>query len=88
MTFYKPDEDNFRCLPICREAIQKGGMTPAAVNGANEQAVALFMQGKIGFTDIPRLVEKALNATWQTSGDVQTVLDTDRAARELVLSAL
>ncbi|MBR5134908.1 MAG: 1-deoxy-D-xylulose-5-phosphate reductoisomerase, partial [Clostridia bacterium] len=86
MTFYKPDEENFRCLPICREAIKIGGMTPAAVNGANEQAVALFMQGKIGFTDIPRLVEKALTASWPTSGDVQTVLETDRAARELVLS--
>ncbi len=86
MTFYKPDEDTFRCLPLCREAITVGGMTPAAVNGANEQAVALFMEGKIGFMDIPRLVEKALSEQWPQSGDVQTVLDTDRAARELVLT--
>lgn len=88
MTFYAPDEETFRCLPLCREAITIGGMTPAAVNGANEQAVALFMQGKIGFMDIPRLVEKALRATWPQSGDVQTVLDTDRAARELVLAGV
>ncbi len=86
MTFYKPDEDTFRCLPICREAITRGGMTPAAVNGANEQAVALFMQGKIGFMDIPRMAQAALEAQWPQSGDVQTVLETDRAARELVLS--
>ncbi len=86
MTFYKPDEDTFRCLPICREAITKGGMTPAAVNGANEQAVALFMQGKIGFMDIPKMAQAALEAQWPASGDVQTVLETDRAARELVLS--
>lgn len=86
MTFYKPDEDTFRCLPLCREAIKIGGMTPAAVNGANEQAVALFMEGKIGFMDIPRLVERALNETWPQNGDVQTVLETDRAARELVLA--
>ena len=86
MTFYKPDEDTFRCLPICREAIIKGGMTPAAVNGANEQAVALFMQGKIGFMDIPKMAQAALDEVWPACGDVQTVLETDRAARELVLS--
>lgn len=86
MTFYKPDEETFRCLPLCREAIKVGGMTPAAVNGANEQAVALFMEGKIGFMDIPRLVERALHEEWPQNGDVQTVLDTDRAARELVLA--
>ncbi|MBQ3093802.1 MAG: 1-deoxy-D-xylulose-5-phosphate reductoisomerase [Clostridia bacterium] len=88
MTFYAPDEETFRCLPLCREAITIGGMTPAAVNGANEQAVALFMDGKIGFMDIPRLVEKALRADWPKEGDVQTVLDTDRAARELVLASV
>ncbi len=86
MTFYKPDEDTFRCLPICREAIKRGGMTPAAVNGANEQAVALFMEGKIGFLDIARMAQAALDTVWPQEGDVQTVLDTDRAARELVLS--
>lgn len=88
MTFYAPDEDTFRCLPLCREAITVGGMRPAAVNGANEQAVALFMDGKIGFMDIPRLVEKVLGASWPQGGDVQTVLDTDRAARELVLAGV
>ncbi|MGN0171565.1 MAG: 1-deoxy-D-xylulose-5-phosphate reductoisomerase [Acutalibacteraceae bacterium] len=86
MTFFRPDEETFRCLPLCREAIKIGGMTPAAVNGANEQAVALFIQGKIRFTDIARLVEAALLESWPQDGDVQTVLDTDRAARELVLS--
>ncbi len=86
MTFYEPDEETFRCLPICREAIKRGGLTPAAVNGANEQAVALFMDGKIGFTDIPRLVEKALLASWPTGGTVEAVLEADRAARELVLA--
>lgn len=88
MTFYKPDEATFRCLPICREAITRGGMTPAAVNGANEQAVALFMQGKIGFMDIPRMAQMALDAQWPQSGDVQTVLETDRAAREMVLACV
>ncbi len=88
MTFFEPDDRTFRCLPLCREAITIGGMTPAAVNGANEQAVALFMQGKIGFMDIPRLVEKALRTPWPRSGDVDVVLETDRAARELVLAGV
>ena len=88
MTFFEPDDRTFRCLPLCREAITIGGMTPAAVNGANEQAVALFMQGKIGFMDIPRLVEKALRTPWPQSGDVDVVLETDRAARELVLAGV
>ncbi len=86
MTFFAPDETNFPCLPICREAITIGGLTPAAVNGANEQAVALFMDGKIGFTDIPRLVEAALRRDWPKDGDVQAVLDTDSEARALVRS--
>ena len=43
-----------RPLPgICREALRRGGLVPAAANGANEQAVALFLEGKIGFLDIP-----------------------------------
>lgn len=86
MTFFAPDETNFPCLPICREAITIGGLTPAAVNGANEQAVALFMDGKIGFMDIPRLVEAALRRDWPKDGDVTAVLEADREARALVRS--
>lgn len=88
MTFYKPDEETFRCLPLCREAILRGGLTPAAVNGANEQAVALFMDGKIGFMDIPRLVETVLAQTWGSADSVEAVLEADRAARAMALSAV
>ena len=61
LTFYPPDREAFPCLELCREALRRGGLVPAAANGANEQAVALFLEGKIGFLDISRLVEAAMD---------------------------
>ena len=53
LTFFPPDGEAFPCLELCREALRRGGLVPAAVNGANEAAVALFLEGKIRFLDIP-----------------------------------
>ena len=86
LTFAKPDLDTFRCLSLCIDAIKKGGLKPAAANGANEEAVALFLGGKIKFLDIPKLVEAAINA--QTDVEQYTledVFEADRNARKLVL---
>ena len=71
-------------MELCREALRRGGLVPAAANGANEQAVALFLEGKIGFLDIPRLVESAMDR--QAAGEVtlENVLAADREARKLV----
>lgn len=85
LTFQKPDRETFPCLDICTNAIKEGGLKPAAVNGANEEAVALFLDGKIKFKDIPTLVKKALDA--QDIVDTYTledVLAADKAARALV----
>ena len=84
LTFYQPDGEAFPCLELCREALRRGGLVPAAANGANEQAVALFLEGKIGFLDIPRLVESAMDR--QAAGEVtlENVLAADREARKLV----
>ncbi len=60
LTFEKPDTDTFRCLPLCIKAINAGGIAPTVVNGANEEAVRLFLEGKIKFLQIADLVEKAL----------------------------
>ncbi|MBQ3816682.1 MAG: 1-deoxy-D-xylulose-5-phosphate reductoisomerase [Clostridia bacterium] len=62
LTFEKPDTDTFRCLKVCINAITKGGLLPAAVNGANEEAVKLFLSGKIGFLQIGELVEKVFSS--------------------------
>ena len=58
--FAEPDEETFRCLKACRRAIERGGLAPAAANGANEEAVQLFLQQKISFLEIGDLVTEAM----------------------------
>ncbi len=87
LTFEKPDTDTFKCLPLCIEAINRGGLYPAAINGANEESVKLFLEGKIKFTDIEKLNGDAmLNAYSCDNYTVDDVFETDRAAREFVRS--
>jgi len=86
LTFEKPDCDTFRCLPVCIEAIKRGGLYPTAANGANEEAVKLFLEGKIKFLKIAELVEKAmLSADNKLDFTVEDILAADKAAREYVL---
>ena len=85
LTFDKPDTETFECLSICIDAIKQGGLKPAAANGANEEAVALFLEGKIGFLDIPRLVKAATeNEKCVGNYSIHDVFEADRKARELV----
>lgn len=86
LTFYQPDYDTFRCMAVCREAIRLGGLHPAAANSANEEAVRLFLKGKIKFTDIAYLVEAAMRcAPDKQSFTLDDILETDRIARAFVL---
>lgn len=87
LTFYPPDREAFPCLELCREALRRGGLVPAAANGANEQAVALFLEGKIGFLDIPRLVEAAMDRQAPGVVTLETVLEADQEARAFVAGA-
>ena len=87
LTFYPPDREAFPCLERCREALRRGGLVPAAANGANEQAVALFLEGKIGFLDIPRLVEAAMDRQDPGVVTLEAVLEADREARAFVAGA-
>lgn len=61
LTFYKPDYETFTCLKACINAMKKGGLAPTAANCANEEAVKLFLEGKIKFGDIGKLVTAAMN---------------------------
>lgn len=89
LTFERPDTETFKCLKLCIEAIKAGGLKPAAANGANEEAVALFLQGKIKFLDIPRLVELAINTQPEVADyTLEDVFEADRRARELVKTNL
>lgn len=88
LTFYPPDGEAFPCVELCREALRRGGLVPAAANGANEQAVALFLQGKIGFLEIPRLVESAMDRQAPGNVTLEEVLAADREARAFVEAAV
>lgn len=83
LTFEKPDYETFACINLCREAFEKGGLYPAAVNAANEKANELFRLGKIGFLDIADAVAKALEmAENKADYSLADVFETDRLIRE------
>jgi 1-deoxy-D-xylulose-5-phosphate reductoisomerase len=89
LDFYPPDMQKFRCLGLAYEAAEAGGAKPVALNAADEVAVAAFLDGQIGFDEIPRIIEDVLSATKTGKMEsIQQVLATDlearRAARERV----
>lgn len=89
LTFYAPDYDTFRCINVCKDAIAAGGLRPAAANGANEESVRLFLNGKIKFTDIAVLNRSAMEACPQVADyTLDDVLQADRAARDYVIEAV
>lgn len=89
LTFYAPDYDTFRCINVCKDAITAGGLRPAAANGANEESVRLFLNGKIKFTDIAVLNRSAMEACPQVADyTLDDVLQADRAARDYVIEAV
>jgi 1-deoxy-D-xylulose-5-phosphate reductoisomerase len=61
LSFEKPDLENFPCLALARQAAVKGGTMPAVLNAANEIAVNLFLEKKLSFTGIPKIIEKVMN---------------------------
>lgn len=88
LTFEKPDYETFECIDICRSAIKKGGLYPAVVNSANEQANELFRAGRISFLAIPELVGSVADSASFDSHPytLADVLDADKWAREQILS--
>lgn len=84
LTFFEPDYETFRCINLCRMAINMGGLYPAAVNSANEQANLMFRQGKIGFLDIADRVEAVLEKTPHYDNyTFEDILEIDKFAREI-----
>ena len=87
LTFGKPDLEAFPCLALARHCAKLGGSACAAMNGANEEAVALFLQDKIGFYDIYNLVKQAVETVpFLASPTLEDILATDRLARNSVKS--
>lgn len=82
LTFDRPDMENFPCLALARECAKAGGNACAAMNGANEEAVALFLQDKIGFYDIYERVRHAVDTVpFISQPTLEDILETDRLAR-------
>ncbi|MCM1467908.1 MAG: 1-deoxy-D-xylulose-5-phosphate reductoisomerase [Alistipes sp.] len=87
MTFEKPDPENFKGLALAYEAAKQGGNIPTAFNAANEKAVALFLDRKIGFLQIPQLIGFAMNETkYIENPSVEEILATESSVYELIES--
>jgi len=83
LEFEKPDLQRFPCLRLAESAAREGGTAPAILNAANEVAVADFLDNKLKFTDIARLVEDVMTGLpASAANDLDTVLLADREARE------
>lgn len=84
LSFVKPDEARFPSLNITREVLQKGGSGPTILNASNEVAVYAFLEGKIGFLDIARIVEKTLDKmNVQAMHSLNDVHEVDQGARQV-----
>lgn len=85
LTFHKPDLENFPCLALAYRCGKLGGTACPVMNGANEEAVALYLDDKIGFYDIYALVSGAVEAVpFIKNPTLEQILDSDRQAREFV----
>ena len=89
LTFCEPDLESFPCLALARHCAEKGGNACAAMNGANEEAVALFLADRIGFYDIYDLVAQAVEEVpYIAEPTLEDILDADRLARTSVRSRI
>jgi 1-deoxy-D-xylulose-5-phosphate reductoisomerase len=86
LTFEKPDTNRFRNLGLAYESIEKGGNMPCIMNAANEIAVELFLQEKIGFLQMSELIEQTLTKTvFIQNPSLEDYIQTDTEAREIAL---
>jgi 1-deoxy-D-xylulose-5-phosphate reductoisomerase len=89
LEFEPPDEQRFPALRLARHALRQGGAAPTLLNAANEAAVAAFLDGRIGFLDIARIVEHVLDRAGAAAcGDLETVLAYDALGRRLAAQSL
>ncbi len=83
MTFEEPDFEKFPCLQLAFDSLNRGGTAPAILNVVNEESVYAFLDGKIKYTDIPKLIEKALNKIEVTDEpNIHQILEIEKIAKE------
>ena len=82
LEFSEPDEDRFPCISLGRTALEAGGTAPAVLNAANEIAVAAFLSNRIGFQQIPAIIEAVLSKTpCEPAASLDIIRGADSAAR-------
>ena len=85
LTFFQPDLEAFPCLKLAMDCAQKGGTACPVMNGANEEAVAMYLRDEIGFYDIYRLVSKAVEEIpYIAEPTLEQILEVDALARASV----
>ncbi len=85
LEFFEPDYKKFECLQLAYQAGRKGGSFPVVLNAANEVAVAKFLEEKIEFLEIPKIIKKALNSHRHIKKpDIETIIEIDSWTREYV----
>jgi 1-deoxy-D-xylulose-5-phosphate reductoisomerase len=88
LTFSAPDMENFPCLQLARDCAKAGGTACPVMNGANEEAVAMFLNDEIGFYDIYNLVKMAVDTVpFIAKPTLEQILEADRLARQAVRNA-
>jgi 1-deoxy-D-xylulose-5-phosphate reductoisomerase len=90
LTFREPDHQKYPCMQLAYAAGRAGGSMPAVLNAANEQAVALFLEEKIQFLDIPKLIEQVCDrhrSDNRANPSLEDIVEADRWARQEVLAA-
>jgi 1-deoxy-D-xylulose-5-phosphate reductoisomerase len=89
LDFAPPDRERFPCLALAYRALEQGGSAPAALNAANEEAVAAFLDGKAPFLAIPESIQEVLDGEPRSEvRALEDVLEADRRARERARQAL
>ncbi|MEX2623856.1 MAG: 1-deoxy-D-xylulose-5-phosphate reductoisomerase [Acidimicrobiia bacterium] len=89
LNFEEPDLKRFPCLGLGYDAGRAGGSAPAVFNAADEIAVEAFLQGRLGFTGISRVVASTLEAVaWRELAEVEAVMEVDREARQTAASLI
>ena len=84
LTFFEPDFERFPCLGIAKDAIARGGNTCCAMNAANEVAVAAFLNKRIGYTDIPRIITETIDKTpYIKEPDLEAIFSTNFEAGDI-----
>jgi 1-deoxy-D-xylulose-5-phosphate reductoisomerase len=89
LTFEQPDYEAFPSLALAFEALKTGGTMPAVLNGANEVAVSLFLNEKITFIEIPKIIEKVMaRHSVNINPSLNDIIEVDRWSREEILCRL